>query len=74
MTNLPLNDLFSLSTPEEKLMILRSEITTPIEIIRGNITLIKKQISQMGNQELIGYVEAIEKAAERLKLLRNAIR
>ena len=73
MTDVPLNDLFASSTSEKKLMILRSEITTPIEIIRGNITLIKKQINQIENQELIGYVEEIEKTAERLKMLRNAI-
>ena len=73
MTNTPLNDLFASATSEQKIRILQNEMTTPIEVIRGYAALIKKQVSGMDNQELVEYVKSIEKAAKRLKMLRNAI-
>ena len=73
MENESFNDLFRSASPEERLKILRIEMSIPIEIIRGYTALIKKQANSMDNQELIGFVEKIEQAAERLKMLRDAI-
>jgi hypothetical protein len=55
-------------------MAVMSEMLTPLEIIRGYAALIKKQANSTDNQELIKYVEEIEKAVEYLKTVRNAIR
>jgi hypothetical protein len=73
MEDKSLNDLFASLTPEQRLMAVMSEMLTPLEIIRGYAALIKKQANNTDNQELVEYTEEIEKAAERLKMLRNAI-
>ena len=73
MEDKSLQDLFASATLEQQLRILQTEITTPIEIICGYTALIKKQANSIDNQELIENVEKIEEAAERLKMLRDAI-
>jgi len=74
MAETPLADLFASATPEQRLMIVRSEMLTPIEIIRGYAALIKIKITDLNTQELIECIDEIEKAVEDLRMLQGAIR
>jgi hypothetical protein len=74
MTDTAFNDLFASADPEQRLRIVQSEMLTPIEIIRGYAALIKIKITDLNTQELIECIDKIEEAAERLKMLQNAIR
>ena len=69
------NNLYSSATPEQKLNILRSEMATPIEIIRGCIAVIKKYNESNNNEseDLTECIDAIADAASYLKKLRDEL-
>jgi len=62
-------------SPEQKLIILRAQMLTPIEIIRGFTGLMRKHYESNSEKpaEIMDWIDAIAKAAEKLKELRDEL-
>jgi len=71
--NMDNSNIYPSVTPEQKLRIMCSEMATPIEVIRGCITLIQKHYESDDKQseELLECINAIAQAATYLKKLRD---
>ena len=69
--NNSLEDLYAQSDPEQKLMILRMEMVTPISTIQGYVALIEKYCvdEDIQDETLKDYLAVISKSADKLKKL-----
>ena len=69
--NNSLEDLYAQSDPEQKLMILRMEMVTPISTIQGYVDLMEKYCvdEDIQDETLKDYLAVISKSADKLKKL-----
>ena len=69
--NNSLKDLYAGAGPEQKLMILRMEMVTPISTIQGYVDLMEKYCvdEDIQDETLKDYLAVISKSADKLKKL-----
>ena len=62
---------FSSASPEKRLSILTNEVRTPVEIIRGLVAVIKKDIesNNVKPTEFLNEINTIAEAADKIKEL-----
>ena len=71
-----LQNQYASASPEQKLAILLHEIATPILIIQGFADLLRQHYDESSNErpeEILEWINAIAKAAEHLKEVRNEL-
>jgi signal transduction histidine kinase len=73
--NKSLQNQYASSGPEQKLAILLHEIATPILIIQGFADLIRQHYESSNErpEEILDWINAIAKAAEHLKEVRDEL-
>ena len=66
-----MSDYFDSATPEQKLSILGNELRTPVEVIRGYASVIKKHVesNKVDPTEILNDINQIGKAADKIKKL-----
>jgi signal transduction histidine kinase len=66
-----MNNQFDSATPEQKLSILTNELRTPIEIIRGYASVIKKDIesNKFDSETVLKEIDRIAESADKIKKL-----
>ena len=67
---------FNSASPEQKLIILRAEMLTPLEIIQGCATVLRKHLEREESTEskdLIECVDGIAKSASKIKELLDGL-
>ena len=64
-----MNNQFDSATPEQKLSILTNELRTPIEIIRGYASVIKKDIesNKFDSETVLKEIDRIAESADKIK-------
>ncbi|MCI0549327.1 MAG: hypothetical protein L0287_00070 [Anaerolineae bacterium] len=73
--NKSLQNQYASASPEQKLAILLHEIATPIAIIQGFAALMRKHYESSNErpEEIMDWINAIAKAADHLKEVRNEL-
>ena len=73
--NEPLQNQYASASPEQKLAILLHEIATPIAIIQGFAAIMRKHYESSNErpEEILDWINAIAKAADHLKEVRNEL-
>jgi len=66
-----MNNPFDSATPEQKLWNLTNELRTPVEIIRGYASVIKKDIvsNKFDSETLLKEIDRIAESADKIKEL-----
>lgn len=66
-----MEDPFDTTTPEQKLWNLTNELRTPVEIIRGYASVIKKDIesNKFDSETLLKEIDRIAESADKIKEL-----
>jgi hypothetical protein len=66
-----LKNLYATTDPEQKIMILRMEMITPVSKIRGYVALMKKYYADeyIQPEKFKSYIDEISESADRLKSL-----
>ncbi len=73
--NEPLQNQYASASPEQKLAILLHDIATPIAIIQGFAAIMRKHYESSNErpEEILDWINAIAKAADHLKEVRNEL-